>query len=153
MKKKLSVLLLILTLVGCTSIEKRKIYDRGNHYEAKEIPYIPTFSAPTPEVLGLKNNLFIVSIIGIPYVVGDYICSTIMDIFLLPSDIYRNKVIVPKRQQLLDLGNEKAYLLYEFETKLKTLKTDKEKQKLILEYKEAFKEYNQKIEEIEKELK
>lgn len=150
MKKKLLILLLILTLVGCTSIEKRKIYDKGNHYEAKKIPYIPTFSAPAPESLGLKNNFFIVSIIGIPYVVGDYICSTIMDIFLLPSDIYRNNVIVPKRQKLLELGNEKANVQYEFETKIKNVKTKTEKQNLISEYKKTIEEYEKQIEELEK---
>lgn len=149
MKKRLFVILICLTLmVNCTSFQMRAEYDTevGRFWE---IPYFPTFNGPYSENIGYRNALLTMSIIGIPYLIVDYTCSTVLDIVLLPFDVYRNKVVIPERSKYKKVQDELVAHYYDTLEKLDNAKTEKEKKLIKEEYKKSLDEYCDKLRELD----
>lgn len=94
LQKMIFIFVLLFSLTSCISLEKREKYN--TFYNTDIMPYYPTYTVYNENVIA-KRNFLLISIIGIPYVILDYIGSTIIDTVMLPFDIYRNNVTIPKR--------------------------------------------------------
>ncbi|WP_177161423.1 YceK/YidQ family lipoprotein [uncultured Fusobacterium sp.] len=151
MKKKLFIISVCLTLMaGCMSLEKRDYYDDTFSFgRFKEMPYFPTYTVPNSESQTLRNYFSTVSIIGIPLVVLDYASSTVLDIVLLPLDIYRNNVVIPERQKYKKVLDELLVDYTDAVEKLRHAKTEKEKKIIKEKYKKSLDEYCDRLKELD----
>ena len=151
MKKKLFIISVCLTLMaGCMSLEKRDYYDDTFSFgRFKEMPYFPTYTVPNSEAQTLRNYFSTISIIGIPLVVLDYASSTVLDIVLLPFDIYRNNVTIPERKKYKKVLDELLAHYSDTLEKLRHAKTKKEEKIIKEEYKKILDKYCDRLRELD----
>ena len=94
LQKMIFVFTVLFSLTSCISLEKREKYNAFNNTDL--MPYYPTYTVDNYNVMA-KRNYLLITIIGIPYVLLDYVGSTVIDTVMFPFDIYRNNVTIPKR--------------------------------------------------------
>lgn len=145
-KRKLIIVLGCLLMVACTSLNKREPYNNESSFFYKEeIPYFPTLTAPNTDIVNFRNNMGLITVIGIPYIIVDYTCSIVMDLFLLPADIYRNNFLLPRDEEWKKIQNQIEELREETKKKLKIAKTEDEKAEIISEFKKSVEEYTNQL--------